>query len=315
VEIVDNIVQGCLSGDDGGGIRFLNPGLSNYTVHRNRISHNVALHEGGGVSLNDAPYVYFFENEVVSNLATGTSAESNNNTLLAAGLATSGLSPTLKARLPADYVWNMSQPQDFRDNKFWDNRASNGIVIGDGTFESPFELQGLGMSNSSNAWYFDMGSADGGQLEPMDSIVQTYAAFCLPNSRTVTYGSFVLSPPFVCDPSLTSDATFTREVNWGIELTLQVLGVTVCLTWKMFSCLLILWNLIVSYFSVIGYAAWLEYVCGEHCSAETRTDCLFSHTQCWGGRYNRSGFACIASSSRGRRIGRLEYWSAETRTD
>ena len=98
MEIIENIIQGCLSGDDGGGIRFLNPGLSDYTVHDNTISHNVALHEGGGVSINDAPFVYFHNNKVVSNLVTGTSAESNINTLFAAGLATSGLSPSLKGK-------------------------------------------------------------------------------------------------------------------------------------------------------------------------------------------------------------------------
>lgn len=234
VEITENIIQGCLSGDDGGGIRFLNPGLSEYRVHHNRISHNVALHEGGGVSINDAPFVTFHTNEVVSNLATGTSAESDLNSLFAAGLATSGLSPSLKQRvldLNSTYLTvygNLSHPQEFENNTFWDNRASNGNIIGDGSQAFPFELEGLGMYINSSVWYFDMSSSDGSLLMPSNSIVQTYDAFC-PDG--LNYGDFNLPSPFLCigAASVTSNATFFSEANWGDELNLQVLGLTVCL--------------------------------------------------------------------------------------
>ena len=62
VDITYNWIQACSSGDDGGGLRFLNAGLSTYHVHANLITHNIAMHEGGGVSMNDAPYVFFWEN-------------------------------------------------------------------------------------------------------------------------------------------------------------------------------------------------------------------------------------------------------------
>ena len=62
VTIDHNVIQACISGDDGGGLRFLNAGLSEYQVHDNIITHNVAMHEGGGVSINDAPFVHFSDN-------------------------------------------------------------------------------------------------------------------------------------------------------------------------------------------------------------------------------------------------------------
>jgi hypothetical protein len=117
VSITDNVIQGCVSGDDGGGIRFLNPGLDDYYVENNIITHNVAMHEGGGVSINDAPFVHFTGNIVMNNIVTGTSLESNPNQLYAAGLSTASFSPVLRT-FPKmnDYQWNFSHPQDFTDN-------------------------------------------------------------------------------------------------------------------------------------------------------------------------------------------------------
>ncbi len=72
-----------------------------------------------------------------------------------------------------------------------------------------------------------MGSSDSGKLIPMDSIVQTFDLFC-PNGTQ--YGNFFLDP-FKCMTvmDVTSNATFSSDANWGVELGLQVLGLTVCL--------------------------------------------------------------------------------------
>jgi hypothetical protein len=235
VSIFNNVIQGCISGDDGGGIRFLNPGLSHYYVHGNTISHNVAMHEGGGVSLNDAPFVHFYDNVVVSNIVTGTSLESTNGTIYAAGLATNKLSAPLQALLlqevDSGYSWNFSHPQNFTNNVFWDNRASNGQFIGDGTSSAPLELQGLGMSGLTPIWSFDMGSSDGGQLEgPTNSAVETigfyYDSTCGP-VLPVYLDQFVDKAPFLCDESISGSAEVLSSVQWGIDIAVQVHGLTV----------------------------------------------------------------------------------------
>lgn len=126
VNISGNIIQGCVSGDDGGGIRFLNPGASTYHVHDNIITHNVAMHEGGGVSINDAPVISLNDNVIMNNLATGTAVEAYG-TLLAAGLATNAISPALQGEMTR---LSIVASQKFYGNKFWDNRASNGEIVG-----------------------------------------------------------------------------------------------------------------------------------------------------------------------------------------
>jgi len=231
VTISDNTIQGCLSGDDGGGIRFLNPGLSQYTVVDNIISHNVAMHEGGGVSINDAPFVTFTGNTVVSNIVTGTSLESSTAELYAAGLATHVLGQTVLTKLAdgsISYNWTISHPQNFAGNVFWDNRASNGEVIVDGV-GVPVELTGLDMSNPSNPsnlWLFDMGVPSGGPLVPLDSdpsSIQT--TYCLTSTSTPPFTS-----PFLCSGSALSSSlpkNVMSTVTWGVDLKVKVVGLVV----------------------------------------------------------------------------------------
>ena len=69
-----NTIQACISADDGGGLRFLNAGLSYYHVHHNIITHNIAMHEGGGVSINDAPFVSFTDNGEFPSVETSYAA-------------------------------------------------------------------------------------------------------------------------------------------------------------------------------------------------------------------------------------------------
>ena len=114
------------------------------------------------------------------------------------------------------YDCDLSQPQNFTDNIFWDNRASNGNIIGNGSAAAPFELEGLGhVPMRAMAWYYDMGSSDGGKLKPMDSIVQTYDVFC-PNGTI--YGSFNLPPPFLCDDN---DCDFECRLSERSQMGLQ----------------------------------------------------------------------------------------------
>ena len=68
-------------------------------VYNNFIVNNVSTHEGGGMSLNDAPNVRFFNNTVMKNLTTAT-AVTSNGIPAPAGLSTSQNSALLQATLP-----------------------------------------------------------------------------------------------------------------------------------------------------------------------------------------------------------------------
>jgi hypothetical protein len=247
VVIEGNVIQGCISGDDGGGLRFLNPGgdstsddpkyNSIYTVKNNVITHNVAMHSGGGVSINDAPYVYFTDNIVMNNIVTGTSVESSKNELPAAGLDTNALSQVLAGRLSDEYInlyGGVAHPQDFFDNVFWDNRASNGATeefpATPGTPAS-IELKGLAMTHADE-WHVDMKANNGVPLLPTDSVLQNlgdfYADKCLTSLSYLP--EFFNTLPFECDGTL-STVTFSpvkEEVKWGSPagsgLEVRVLG-------------------------------------------------------------------------------------------
>lgn len=119
VSITGNVIQGCVSGDDGGGIRFLNAGLDDYIVEYNIITHNLAMHEGGGVSIDDTPFIYFRRNIVMNNIVSGSSMESHASKLYAAGLQTAvfsdGLTNSNFSKMDG-YEWGFSHPQDFTEN-------------------------------------------------------------------------------------------------------------------------------------------------------------------------------------------------------
>ena len=69
-------------------------------VYNNMIVNNVSTHEGGGISLNDAPNVRVYNNTVMKNLTTATAVTSDGQPA-PAGLSTSGNSDELQATLPA----------------------------------------------------------------------------------------------------------------------------------------------------------------------------------------------------------------------
>jgi len=171
----------------------------------------------------------------MNNIVTGTAAESTENQLLAAGLATNKLTNALVAQMNlTEHGSDQSVPQDFHTNVFWDNRASNGMVIGDGTLASPTELQGLGMHNAET-WKFDIGSATGVPLTPSNSIIENAAIFngtCDPPLPTA-FGprQFNMPPPFKCDITLAyGNPTVNKEIKWGVDtMTVQVQGLAVTL--------------------------------------------------------------------------------------
>jgi len=134
-------------------------------VYNNMIVNNISTHEGGGISLNDAPNVRVYNNTIMKNLTTATAVTSNGQPA-PAGLSTSANSDQLQATLPGGSP-TFSSPLLF-NNIFWDNRA--------GTRAGP-TVTGIGLTGDAtptNHW--DIGVADGtGLLAPTNSVIQQSA--------------------------------------------------------------------------------------------------------------------------------------------
>jgi uncharacterized repeat protein (TIGR01451 family) len=167
VDIYNNLIQGNLANDDGGGIRFLMAaGPSNYAfnVYNNMIVNNISTHEGGGIAIDDAPNVRVYGNTIMKNITTATAATSNGLPA-PAGLSTAQNSAQLRAAVPSAGLF--SNPVLF-NNIFWDNRA--GTWTGGG-------VAGIGLTGDPNAKnYWDLGVADGsGVLAPTNSVIQQNA--------------------------------------------------------------------------------------------------------------------------------------------
>ncbi len=121
VDIYNNLIQGNLANDDGGGLRFLMAGNFRMNVYNNMIVNNVSTHDGGGVALDDAPNVRFVNNTVMKNITTATAVTSDGQPA-PAGLSTAAEQRAAAGRrcLPARRLF--SNPLLFNDI-FWDNRA------------------------------------------------------------------------------------------------------------------------------------------------------------------------------------------------
>jgi uncharacterized repeat protein (TIGR01451 family) len=166
VDIHDNLIQGNLSNDDGGGIRFLMAGNFAFNVYNNMIVNNISTHEGGGIALDDAPNVRVYNNTIMKNITTATAATSNGLPA-PAGISTTGNSTLLQATLPSAAP-KFSNPLLF-NNIFWDNRA--GTWTGGG-------VAGIGLAGDPNAInHWDLGVADSADLlAPTNSVIQQSAA-------------------------------------------------------------------------------------------------------------------------------------------
>ncbi len=171
VDVYNNLIQGNLANDDGGGIRFLEAGNFTYRVYNNMIVNNVSTHEGGGVSIDNAPDVRFYNNTVMKNLTTAT-AQTSTGEPEPAGLATSINNAYFQATLPPGSP-DFSKPLLF-NNIFWDNRAghwdgANIIGIGGLVWQNGQQVQDPTAIN-----YWDMGIVGGGSrtLTPTYSIME-----------------------------------------------------------------------------------------------------------------------------------------------
>jgi uncharacterized repeat protein (TIGR01451 family) len=163
VDIHDNLIQGNLGNDDGGGLRFLMAGNFPMNVYNNMIVNNVSTHEGGGVAIDDAPDVRLFNNTIMKNITTATAVTSNGQPA-PAGLSTGQNSALLQATLPVG-ASTFGNPLLF-NNIFWDNRAGTRAGAG---------VTGIGATGDAtpiNNW--DLGVADlTGLLSPTNSILQS----------------------------------------------------------------------------------------------------------------------------------------------
>lgn len=162
VTINNNIIQGNLSNDDGGGIRFLNAENFPFNVFNNMITNNVSTHEGGGVSLSDAPNVRVYNNTIMKNITTATAMTSDGQPA-PAGLSTVRNSNLLQATLPTGSPV-FSNPTLF-NNIFWDNRAGTRTNQG---------VTGIGLQGDPGPIYhWDLGTADAsGTLQTANSLLQ-----------------------------------------------------------------------------------------------------------------------------------------------
>ena len=186
VNVYNNLIQNNMSGDDGGGLRFLMAGNFPMNVYNNMIVNNVSAHEGGGISLNDAPNVRVYNNTIMKNLTTATAITSLGFPA-PAGLSTSANSDQLQATLPGGSPL-FSNPLLF-NNIFWDNRAGTrggGTVTGLGAAGDPTPIN-----------YWDLGVADNpGLLAPTNSIVQQSAGV----HPYITSGTNSATDPLVVAP-------------------------------------------------------------------------------------------------------------------
>ncbi|MGE5574113.1 MAG: pectin esterase, partial [Bacteroidota bacterium] len=120
VDIYNNLVAANVAGDDGGGVRLLQPGRYLVNIYNNMIVNNVSADLGGGIALDDASNVVICNNTIAKNITTAT-AEDSDWLPHAAGLASEPHSASFKATLPPDAP-AFSDPVLF-NNIFWDNRA------------------------------------------------------------------------------------------------------------------------------------------------------------------------------------------------
>lgn len=120
VSIYNNLIQGNLANDDGGGIRLLQPTTYEIKIYNNMIVNNVSTDLGGGIALDDASNVIIYNNTIAKNISTAT-AEDSDRLPHGAGLVSEANSTAFQAVLPPGSP-TFSNPVLF-NNIFWDNRA------------------------------------------------------------------------------------------------------------------------------------------------------------------------------------------------
>lgn len=120
VDFYNNLVQGNVSNDDGGGLRLLNFGTHRCRIYNNMIVNNVAADIGGGIALDNASNTLIYNNTIAMNASTATAEDSDGNPH-GAGLVSEQNSTAFQDSLPPGSPL-FSDPVLF-NNVFWDNRA------------------------------------------------------------------------------------------------------------------------------------------------------------------------------------------------
>lgn len=120
VSIYNNLIQGNLANDDGGGVRLLQPTTYEIKIYNNMIVNNVSTDLGGGIALDDASNVIIFNNTIAKNISTAT-AEDSDRSPHGAGMVGEVHSAAFRKVLPPGAP-DFSDPVLF-NNIFWDNRA------------------------------------------------------------------------------------------------------------------------------------------------------------------------------------------------
>ena len=186
VSIDHNYMGINIAQDDGGAIRLMGTtgkgnaalparpnGLSPITITNNILTNNISAHEGGAISLNDAPVVDIVNNTISGNLTTATSVTSNGAPA-PAGVASGSNSAGLTTLLNTTYagqapewmqtgltagpdprrVWPAYSSPLIENDIFFDNRAGSWTPNGVAQLGLPTDLSAI------NRW--DVGSVDGG---------------------------------------------------------------------------------------------------------------------------------------------------------
>ncbi|MBN1918062.1 MAG: right-handed parallel beta-helix repeat-containing protein [Verrucomicrobia bacterium] len=193
--IIDkNLIQGNLSGDDGGGIRTL---LVNgedvrafpsapsqwHTIWilNNLIVNNSAADAGGGISLDDTARAFVYHNTIACNDSTGTGVDTfgpaaNENEPLpstipqVAGISSNVHSTGLQGAFGAGFEQTFSNPE-LRKNILWQNRSFYWDAAANGGWG--------GLAVNPAVLYWDLGvynTLTPEMLEPQDCVLSELAA-------------------------------------------------------------------------------------------------------------------------------------------
>ncbi|MTI84487.1 MAG: pectin esterase [Firmicutes bacterium] len=196
VDIFNNLIQGNVANDDGGGIRLLQPLDYRINIYNNVIVNNVSTDLGGGIALDDASNSVIVNNTIAKNITSAT-AEDSDGLPHAAGLVSEANSAAFQAYLNDLYTDppNFSNPILF-NNIFWDNRA--------GTFKQSLN-EGRGGINGIGA---------AGDPEPVN--VMDLEVFGIPALLNPQYCS--LTQPYAGGSNnISGDPVFIEE--YDTELT------------------------------------------------------------------------------------------------
>jgi hypothetical protein len=117
VEVLRNLIQSNMAGDDGGGLWIQNAQTARILVRNNMIVANGAADGGGGLSLGNSSNVALVNNTIADNVSTGTYPGST--TWTGAGLFAHANSPDFHPAGTAAFA----DPAVMFNNIFWQNEA------------------------------------------------------------------------------------------------------------------------------------------------------------------------------------------------